>query len=316
MKLLPIGLIGLFIVMGTTQLQAQDKTMQNLAGAAQKKITIKDTSSKDWRLGGIFHLNMSQGALSHWAAGGDKASFALTGLFNGYASYSHGKSMWDNLLDVAYGYTKTSSTGYRKSDDHFYFTSQYGYQATKNKKWYYSVLLDFKTQFTEGYLYDGDGNKTFNSDLLSPAYLLISAGINFKPNKYFNIYLSPITERWTFVMDDTLSAAGKYGVTPGSHSYNELGAFLSARFNKDLGKAIHLTSRLDLFSNYKNNPQNVDVYFTNLLTLKVTKYLATTLSLNMIYDDDVKFPSENDPDRKVSHLQIQEVLGVGFSYKF
>lgn len=316
MKMLSYGLTAILLVTGLSQLHAQDKTMQDLSNAAQKKITIEDTSHKDWRLGGIFHLNLSQGALSHWAAGGDKASFALTGLFNGYASYSHGKSIWDNLLDMAYGYTKTSSTSYRKSDDHFYFTSQYGYQATKNKKWYYSALLDFKTQFTEGYLYDEDGHKTFNSDLFSPAYLLISAGMNFKPTNYFNIYLSPITERWTFVLDDTLSARGEYGVTPGSHSYNELGAFVSARLNKDFGKAVNLTSRLDLFSNYKHDPQNVDVYFTNLLTLKVTKYLATTISLNMIYDDDVKFPAEDDPDKKVAHLQIQEVLGIGFSYKF
>ncbi len=316
MKTLAYGLTAVLFMVAASRSQAQDKTMQDLSNIAQKNVEIDDTSHKDWRLGGIFHLNLSQGALSHWAAGGDKASFALTGLFNGYAAYTKGKSLWNNLLDVAYGYTKTSSTGYRKSDDHFYFTSQYGYQATKNKKWYYSALLDFKTQFTKGYLYDADGNKTFNSDLFSPAYLLVSAGMNFKPTDYFNIYLSPITERWTFVMDDSLSADGKYGVSPGSHSFNELGAFLTARFNKDLGKAINLTSRVDLFSNYKHNPQNVDVYFTNLLTLKVTKYLATTLSLNMIYDDDVKFPSEDDPERSVAHLQIQEVLGVGFSYKF
>ena len=318
MKKLSYGLTALLLVVGTRTLFAQDQTMKDLSESSQKKIDIDDTAynAKGWRMGGVFHLNLGQSALSHWAAGGDKASFALTGLLNGYASYKHGKSIWDNLADMAYGYTKTSTTGFRKSDDHFYFTSQYGYQATKNEKWYYSALLDFKTQFAEGYIYDEDGSRTYNSDLLSPAYLLISAGMNFKPNDFLNIYLSPITERWTFVRNDMLADQGKYGVEPGTHTFNELGAFLSARFNKDFGEAINLTSRLDLFSNYKHNPQNVDVNFTNLLTLKITKYLATTVSLNMIYDDDVTFPSENDPDHQVAHLQIQEVLGVGFSYKF
>ncbi len=298
-----------------TRLYAQDNTVQNLANDAQKGVSIKDTTHKTWRTGGVFNLNLSQGALSYWAAGGDKSSFALNGLFNGYASYRKGRSAWDNILDMAYGYTKTSSTGYRKSDDHFYLTSQYGYQTSEDSKWFYSALFDFRTQFTNGYLYNEDG-RTFNSALFAPAYVLVSAGINYKPTSYFNLYLSPITERWTIVSNDSLSAQGKYGVTPGQHSLNEVGAFLSARFSKDLGKAFNLTSRLDLFSNYKHDPQNVDFTFTNLLTMKITKYLATTLSLNMIYDDDVKFPSEKNPDKQVAHLQVQEVLGLGFSYKF
>lgn len=316
MKFSPFSFIAIFFCMGVTQLQAQDKVVQDLYKSARKDISIKDTSSKDWRFGGIFDLNFSQGAISHWSAGGDKSSFALTGLLNGYASYRHGKSAWDNILDIAYGYTKTSSTGYRKSDDHLYLTSQYGYQATENKKWFYSVLADFKTQFTKGYLHNENSTPTLKSDLLSPAYLLVSLGINFKPTDYFNVYVSPLTERWTIVENNILSDAGKFGVDSGQHSFNELGAFLSARFNKGFGKSINLTSRLDLFSNYKHNPQNIDVNFTSLLTLKVSKYIAATISLSMIYDDDVKFPTKADPKREVAHLQIQEVLGIGLSYKF
>ncbi len=315
MKTLFYMLTCILLVSGFSQLYAQDQTVQNLASDAQKKLSIDDTTHKDWRVGGIFNLNLSQGALSYWAAGGDKSSFSLNGLFNGYASYRKGRSAWDNVLDMAYGYTKTNSTGFRKSDDHFYLTSQYGYQTSETSKWFFSALFDFRTQFAKGYLYE-DGERTFNSDLFSPAYLLISAGMNYKPVDFFNLYLSPITERWTIVSDDSLSAQGKYGVIPGRHVLNEVGAFLSARFNKDLGKSFNLTSRLDLFSNYKHDPQNVDVNFTNLLTMKITKYLATTLSLNMIYDDDVKFPSKDDPNKEIAHLQIQEVLGLGFSYKF
>lgn len=314
LNLRTLGLFSSLILATTLTLYAQDQTIKSLSEVARQKVAIEDTSHKVWRTGGIFNLNLSQGALSHWAAGGDKASFAINGLINAYAAYTKGKSNWNNRADIAYGYMKTSSTGFRKSDDHFYFTSQYGYQATENKKWYYSALLDFKTQFTSGYLYN-DSGRTYNSDLFSPAYLLLSLGMNYKPADYFSLYLSPITERWTFVSSDILSSQGKYGVEPGKHSLNELGAFLSAQFNKDLNKSITLTSRLDLFSNYKHNPQNIDVYFTNLLSMKITKYLATTLSLNMIYDDDVRSPTEYGK-REVPHLQIQEILGVGFSYKF
>lgn len=313
MKSLLCGSVLLLSLAGTAF--AQDNTVQDLKNAAGKQITIDDTTHQIWRTGGIFSVNVSQAALSHWAAGGDKSSFALTGLLNGYASYNKGKNSWDNLLDVAYGYMKTSSTGMRKSDDHFYFTSKYGRQATANKKWYYSALFDFKTQFARGYLYS-DSGRTYNSNLFSPAYILLSLGMDYKATDYFDVFLSPITSRWTVVGSDVLANEGKFGVTPGKHVLNEIGAFLAASFKKDLNQSINYTSQLQLFSNYKHNPQNIDVYWTNLLSMKISKYLATTISLNMIYDDDVKFPAEDDPNRQVAHLQLQELLGIGFSYKF
>lgn len=308
------GLCCMLLIASATAVLAQDNTVQDLKSNAEKQIKIDDTSHTVWRKGGIFSLNLSQAALDHWAAGGDRSSFSINGLLNGYASYNKGKNSWDNILDMAYGYMKTNTTGFRKSDDHIYFTSKYGRQATKNKKWYYSALFDFKTQFADGYLYDSDGKKTYHSTLFSPAYVLLSLGMDYKATSYFDVFISPITSRWTIVNSDLLSSQQIYAPTT-KHIYNEIGAFLAANFNKDLSKSINYTSQLQLFSNYKHNPQNIDVNWTNLLTLKVTKYLATTISLNMIYDDDVKFPSD-DGTRQIAHLQLQELLGVGFSYKF
>ncbi|MGH2644465.1 MAG: DUF3078 domain-containing protein [Chitinophagaceae bacterium] len=307
-------LIGyLILLLGGTSAFAQNTSIQDLQKDAQKSVKINDTSHKVWRTGGIFSLNVGQTAQSHWAAGGDNASLSLNALFNGYAAYNKGKNSWNNLLDMGYGYTKTTSTGMRKNDDHFYLTSQYGRQATENKKWYYSALFDFKTQFAKGYLYNSDGTSTFHSDIFSPAYVLLSIGMDYKPVSYFDVFLSPITERWTIISNDSLALKQIYAPTT-SHVYNELGAFLNANFNKDLTKTIHYTSQLQLFSNYKHNPQNIAVYWTNLLTMKVSKYLATTVALNMIYDDNVKFPTSYGT--QVAHLQLQEILGVGFSYKF
>ena len=42
-----------------------------------------------------------------------------------------------------------------------------------------------------------------------------------------------------------------------------------------------------MFSNYKRKLQNADIYFTNLLTMKFNIGLGTTISLDMIYDDDI-----------------------------
>ncbi len=58
---------------------AQDKTVKDLKGEASKSITKNpaDTVPKTWKLGGLFNLNINQGALSNWSAGGDKFSFSL-----------------------------------------------------------------------------------------------------------------------------------------------------------------------------------------------------------------------------------------------
>jgi hypothetical protein len=48
----------------------------------------------------------------------------------------------------------------------------------------------------------------------------------------------------------------------------------------------------------------VDVLMTNLLTMKFTKLLATNISLDLIYDDDVK-----------KRLQLKEILGIGLTVK-
>lgn len=314
MKFKLTGICGILLLGSAVTAMAQDNTIQDLKSQSEKQINIDDTSHNVWRKGGIFSLNLAQAALDHWAAGGDKSSFALNGLLNGYASYRKGMNSWDNILDMAYGYMKTTSTGLRKSDDHIYLTSKYGRKVAEDSKWYYSVLGDFKTQFANGYLYDEDGKATYHSTFFSPAYLLLSLGMDYKATSYFDVFISPITSRWTIVNSDLLASKQYYAPTT-KHVYNEIGAFLAANFNKDLSKSINYTSQLQLFSNYKHNPQNIDVNWTNLLTLKVTKYLATTISLNMIYDDDVKFPTE-DGSRQVAHLQLQEMLGVGFSYKF
>ena len=76
---------------------------------------------------------------------------------------------------------------------------------------------------------------------------------------------------------------------------------------------ITYKGRLDLFSNYKHNPQNVDLYFTNVLNIKLAKILSLTYSLDLIYDDDVRLFGEN---KNGAALQLKSLLGLGLLFKF
>ncbi|MGZ8510463.1 MAG: DUF3078 domain-containing protein, partial [Chitinophagaceae bacterium] len=128
-----------------------------------------------------------------------------------------------------------------------------------------------------------------------------------------SIFVSPVTARWTLVKDDTLSAKGLYGVDPGKHSNGEFGAFVSVNYLKEFSKAVTYKSRLDLFSNYKRKPKNVDLYFTNILNVKLSRILSLTWSVDMIYDDDVRLFGEN---KNNAGLQLKSLIGIGFLAKF
>lgn len=73
-------------------------------------------------------------------------------------------------------------------------------------------------------------------------------------------------------------------------------------------------SRLGLFSDYLHKPQNIDVKWDTQLTMKINKWFAANLNLNMIYDDDVMILQKDG--HKGPRLQVKEVLGVGFRATF
>ncbi|HEY0679108.1 MAG TPA: DUF3078 domain-containing protein, partial [Chitinophagaceae bacterium] len=220
------------------------------------------------------------------------------------------KHSWDNSVDFNLGYVRTTSLGSRKNDDRFDILSKYGYAL--GPKVNVGGLFNFRTQFFKGYTYSGE-TRTFASDFLAPAYILLSPGIDYKPVKNLSFFVSPITVRWVIVRDDTLSAKGLYGVEPGKNSRTEFGAFLSANYLADLGKVVSYKGRLDLFSNYRDEPKNVDVFMTNLFAVKLSKYLSATWTLDLIYDDDVALFGENNNSPA---MQIKSLIGVGFLVKY
>src|SRR5688572_8365237 len=102
--------------------------------------------------GGLISLSFNQTSLTNWAAGGEN-SIAANGLLNLFAKYKKNRMAWDNSLDLAYGLLKAGEKDLRKSDDKIDLLSKFGYDATNKNKWFYSVLFNFKSQFTESFEY-------------------------------------------------------------------------------------------------------------------------------------------------------------------
>ncbi|PSL49690.1 Protein of unknown function (DUF3078) [Chitinophaga niastensis] len=295
---------------------AQTDWMKTSREEASKKIKKddNDTIPKLWRKGLNLNININQGSLSNWAAGGDNFSLSFGSNVYAWAFYKKGRHSWDNVADLAYGYINTTSLGGRKSDDRIDLTSKYGYEICKN--WYASGLVNLRTQFTDGFLYPADTTPQLSSKFFAPAYVLISPGFDYKPDNSFSLFLSPATTRLLFVMDNYLSSQSAYGVDSGKHFKYELGAYLSANYLKTIGKNVTYKGRLDLFSNYLDHPGNIAVFMTNALELKVNKWISALLTVDMIYDDKVKVFENKTTGVKGPRLQLKQVIGVGFTAKF
>jgi hypothetical protein len=197
------------------------------------------------------------------------------------------------------------------------------------------------------------GLKRRTSGFMAPAYVTLAPGLDWKPTKSLSIFFTPISVRWIIVSNkpfDYLYQGGVipdsvkgpstgdyekpksvlYGVDPGREVRIEAGGLASIQYNKEILKNVVYTAKLDLFSNYLQGytfepptyttfirtdpkPQNVDVYWTNLIAMKVNKYLAVTYSFDLIYDDDVRQfgPNSNRPA-----TQLRSLLGIGLQAKF
>ena len=294
-------------------------------------IIVTNAQDTLWRKSGIINLNFNQTSFNNWAAGGENA-LSLSGLLSAFDNYKKGKTAWDNSLDLGYGLLKQGDQKVRKNEDKIDFTSKLGHDANGKGKLFYTALLNFKSQFDKGYNYPNDSIAI--SKFAAPAYITIALGLDYKPNKDFSVFVSPLTAKITLVTDQDLADAGAYGVDPaeynspgvktkaGKQSRIEPGAYVNAKFQKDIMQNVNLLTKLDLFSNYTDNPQNVDVNWELLLAMKINKLLTASISTQLIYDDDTPVPifkKENEIKIPVGvgpRTQFKEVLAIGLAYKF
>jgi len=269
-----------------------------------------------WRRGGLLSLNFSQVSLTNWAAGGQN-SIAGNAIVNYFANYKSGKNAWDNTIDLEYGVImQGKKSSLLKSNDKIDVTSIYGRQASKY--WYYSALANFRSQFTAGYNYPNDSN--IISNFLAPAYLTLALGMDYKPDNSFSLFLSPATARFIFVTNKALSNAGAFGVDSGKTLRTEVGAYVKASYIKAINTNVNIQTSLDLFSNYLDKPQNIDVNWQLLLGFKISKLISASLSTQLLYDDNTKLTFYKNDGVTVDHVgpgvQFKEVFGIGLAYQF
>ena len=217
-----------------------------------------------WTTSSTPALKVDENFYHNWAATGI-SQLAFVGTFNGNYKYTHTKFIWDNVADLALGYYwqdldgDTSMHGFRslesgrKNDDKIDLTSTISMKM-KNA-WNMNFAANLKTQFLDGFTYTGTGlltEKTLISSFMAPGYLTTSLGFEYKKD-YWNVALSFLTGKTTFLFDDDVIAAGQfYGVdtTGGRRYYAGLGSYVKFYYKKDIAKNLNLYTRVELFYDY------------------------------------------------------------------
>lgn len=279
--------------------------------------TTNDTVIKYWSWKGNTGLNLNQVALVNWAAGGQSA-FGANALINFESKYEKNKFSWTTLTNLAYGVQKSGKQDFRKAEDIIDFTSTLGLEATE--RWKYSLLKNFKSQFAPGYEFpDGtDSNRVLLSQFMAPAFVTVALGMEYEAPKYFKLFLSPLTSKTYIVLDTANIDQTRFGIDADKRVFQNLGAYLRANFEAEIFKNVTYNTELELFSNYLENPQFIDVNWRNKLLLKVNDWLNVTIVTDLIYDYDVLVPKEQDDGTIINErgVQFRQNLAIGLSYKF
>ncbi|HEY9116393.1 MAG TPA: DUF3078 domain-containing protein, partial [Roseivirga sp.] len=195
-----------------------------------------------WKNGGTLNINIQQIGLTNWAAGGE-SSIAIGGIFESFSTYEREEVVWENKARFAYGVIRQGEKDKRfeKTDDAIILSSKY------SQKFSEMILMtagiNFRTQLDEGFKLENvvgqtEKRRVLISDFMAPGYLQASLGLTYRPKQEFSVTVAPFTGRFTFVLNDSLSNVGSFGVMAGERIRSEAGISVTGSYQRTLMKNV------------------------------------------------------------------------------
>lgn len=282
---------------GSSFAQVNEKELLKKNEEAAAK--LKEEKPNGWVKKGTFTFLANQATFNNWLAGGQSNISGNIGL-NYDFNYKSENWNWDNKIIAGYGLTKIKDEDVKKSDDRLILNSLAGRKAGGN--WYYSLFFNFQTQFDSGFDKDS-GIKT--SHFFSPAYFQFGPGLLWKKSDNLKVNIAPATSKLVLVDSHFTELGSSFGVEQGETSRFEFGAAVNTYYKFTVMENVTFENILNLYSNYLEDPQNVDIDYTLNVVMKINKYLTTNFAFQTIYDDNA-----------FRGFQTRQVIGLGVTYGF
>ncbi len=269
-----------------------------VSGVFAQETTIDTT--KHWTRKGVFTFLANQSSFSNWQAGGQN-NFAGNVGINYDFNYKNGDWNWDNKIILAYGLTKIKGADTQKTDDRIVLNSLLGKKASG--EWFYSAFFNFKTQMDTGL--DPATQTVKISHFFSPAYFQFGPGMLWKKSDNLKVNFAPATSKLIIMHDHFTEFGSSFGVEQGDTSRYELGAAINGYYKFNLMENVSVENTLNFYSNYLEDPQNVDIDYQLNIVMKINKYLSTNFAFQTIYDDNA-----------FRGFQTKQIIGLGVNYGF
>ena len=305
----------------TTQIQTLARNLRVVDGKKEKPkkqrkplINPKDSVTR-WAFDFTGGINLAQTSLTNWSAGGE-SSISGNGLLDMKLAYRQGGHKWETRLNTEYGLVYTRSDGLNKTVDNFLISSQYGY-AIPGGRFFYTVMMDFQTQYDRGYSEAGDKKNgvPYISNFLSPGYLNASVGMEYKLGGLFSAYFSPASSRTTFVEDQFLADQGLFGVDSGQNVKFEVGMSLKTALAWTFWKNMTLKTDATFFTPYSSDFGNIVVDWNLQIEMQVNSVFKAMIGTSLKYDDKVDWVDDEGVNCGPK-VQFREMITVGIGYTF
>ena len=278
-----------------------------------------------WRYTAETSFVLNQAFLSNWVKGGESNISSVADItVNANYLNNPKKFLWYNQGRLKHGFVWSNEKGIRRNADLLEFSSKLNHKAFG--KFDFSSTALFKTQLAKGYSYPKDKDPVLVARILSPATFTMGMGLDYKPNKVTSFNLAPLSYKLTYVADTVLIDQKKYGILADRKARHEPGASFQVNHKFSPVKDVTITNKVQLFTNYINKPQNVDIDWELIATMSLNWFTDVRLNTHFIFDDDtrtVQYDSTGNPilgedglPRKTARIQFKEIIGFSFIFRF
>ena len=265
-----------------------------------EKLKEKTKIKGPWVLSGTESIQLSQAFLENWTKGGENSISLLSDLLLN-ANYKKNKNEWENYIRHQIGIISSESYDTQINNDQIEMNSKYGLKASK--KWYYSALFNFKSQFFNGY--NNKSREEIISGFLSPAYFTCAIGMDYKKDKVFTLLLSPFTAKLTYVLDTAKVDQTRYKIDENKRSSFSNGASIVNNINWKISTELSLISKLDAYVSYFTKESLKQIDWEIIFNMRVNRFLSTRINTKLRY-----FTNESE------NIQFKENFTISFNYKF